>query len=105
MAASRNKLPSPPGEKRPRSAQRIRDTPPIAPPIKARKASAAKDQSENNAPHPPDDESPRTQPLPDHYLKTTPRKFGKGRILKNDCIVNIILSNELRANAPPETMF
>jgi hypothetical protein len=38
-------------------------------------------------------------------LKTTVQKFAKERILKIDCIVNIILSNELRAKAPPETMF
>jgi hypothetical protein len=49
--------------------------------------------------------SPPTQPPLHHDLKTTPRKFGKERNLKNDCIVNIILSNELRAIAPPETMF
>jgi hypothetical protein len=38
-------------------------------------------------------------------LKTTVQKFAKERILKIDCIVNIILSNELRDKAPPETMF
>jgi hypothetical protein len=83
----------------------MRDTRPSHRRSKREKHPPRKTQGANNAPDPPDDESPRTQPLPDHYRKTTPRKFGKGRILKNDCIVNIILSNELRANAPPETMF
>ncbi|SOE50299.1 hypothetical protein SAMN05414139_00328 [Burkholderia sp. D7] len=40
-----------------------------------------------------------------HDLKTTLQIFAKECILKINCIVNIILSNELRAKAPPETMF
>ncbi|HMC47207.1 MAG TPA: hypothetical protein VKJ77_17955, partial [Caballeronia sp.] len=49
--------------------------------------------------------SAHASPTQDRDLKTTPSKYAKECILKIDCIVNIILSNELRANAPPETMF
>ncbi|MFK4441950.1 hypothetical protein ABH944_002395 [Caballeronia udeis] len=73
--------------------------------IAARKTSAMRDPGpKQHAPF-------ASQPVPiprkrhSHDLKTTLQIFAKECILKINCIVNIILSNELRAKAPPETMF